>query len=155
MNPTFKTTLYRARNLFFKKLILIDNHLIQLVFSNNICVYLSQGQSKIQYTRVTHNSKNENILCRYVLTFLALKGGANVIILNNTEQKLNKYQILVRRLKISKPLLTGFFFRFWFNSGQIAQPVDIAYGQTELTRKEILVWGLWSYIDGKRIEKRI
>ena len=77
-------------------------------------MYLSQGQSKIQYTRVTHNSKNEtadaNILCRYVLTFLALKGGANVIILNNTEQKLNKYQILVRRLKISKPLLTGFFF---------------------------------------------
>ena len=71
---------------------------------------LSQGQTKIQYTRVTHNFKNENTLCRYVFSFLALKGGANVIILNNTEQKLNKYQILVRRLKNSKPLLTGFFF---------------------------------------------
>ena len=72
-------------------------------------MYLSQGQPKIQYTRVTHNSKNENILCRYVFSFVALKGGANVIILNNTEQKLNKDQILVQRLKISKPLLTGFF----------------------------------------------
>ena len=71
---------------------------------------LSQGQTKIQYTRVTHNFKNENTLCRYVFSFLALKGGANVIILNNTEQKLNKYQILVRRLKNLKPLLTGFFF---------------------------------------------
>ena len=70
---------------------------------------LSQGQTKIQYTRVTHNFKNENTLCRYVFSFLALKGGANVIILNNTEQKLNKYQILVRRLKNSKPLLSGFF----------------------------------------------
>ena len=42
-------------------------------------MYLSQGQPKIQFTILTHDSRNEHILSLLDFSFLALKGEANVL----------------------------------------------------------------------------
>ena len=67
------------RFVFLKLVFFIDNQNIKLVFSNNICVFQGQGQPKIQFTTLTHDSKNEYILSLLDFSFLALEGEANVL----------------------------------------------------------------------------